>query len=138
MTAEQLTNYLAQLEKALPELQANAEAAKNALLRQEGAILAVRTLLSAAQQQEAQQQGRPGAPRRPGGLDRRQGVVHGRASVRSRTAPQCWVDRNVGQGSGRTSRGSASTSSSAPSTLTRAMRSGRHRCRVCASTAAKP
>ena len=52
MTAEQLTNYLAQLEKALPELQANAEAAKNALLRQEGAILAVRTLLNAAQQQE--------------------------------------------------------------------------------------
>ncbi len=53
MTADQLTNYLAQLEKALPELQANAEAAKNALLRQEGAILAVRTLLSAAQQEEA-------------------------------------------------------------------------------------
>ncbi len=53
MTTEQLTNYLAQLEKALPELQANAEAAKSALLRQEGAILAVRTLLNAAQQQEA-------------------------------------------------------------------------------------
>ncbi len=53
MTADQLTNYLAQLEKALPELQTNAEAAKNALLRQEGAILAVRTLLNAAQQQEA-------------------------------------------------------------------------------------
>ncbi len=53
MTADQLTNYLAQLEKALPELQANAEAAKNALLRQEGAILAVRTLLNAAHQEEA-------------------------------------------------------------------------------------
>lgn len=52
MTAEQLSNYLAQLEKALPELQTNAEAAKNALLRQEGAILAVRTLLNAAQQRE--------------------------------------------------------------------------------------
>ena len=52
MNAEQLSNYLAQLEKALPELQANAEAAKNALLRQEGAILAVRTLLTATQQRE--------------------------------------------------------------------------------------
>lgn len=56
MTAEQLSNYLAQLEKALPELQANAEAAKNALLRQEGAILAVRTLLTAAQQREQEKQ----------------------------------------------------------------------------------
>ena len=56
MNSAQLTNYLTQLEKALPELQANAEAAKSALLRQEGAILAVRTLLNAAQQKEQEQQ----------------------------------------------------------------------------------
>ncbi len=56
MNAEQLANYLAQLEKALPELKQDAETAQNALLRQEGAILAVRTLLAAAQQREQEKQ----------------------------------------------------------------------------------
>lgn len=54
MTTEQLTNYLKQLEMALPQLEKDAEAAQAAKLRQEGAIIALRTLLNAAQQQEAQ------------------------------------------------------------------------------------